>query len=101
MSKVDDLDPSIREFQKRVAADYERHSATGIDGIVERRRVAELVRAPWTEGGPQMVETLERMVGERRVPIRIHRPSSDPTFRSLSTSTAAAGCSSASTRTTG
>ena len=77
MSKVDNLDPSIREFQKRVAADDERHSATGVDGIAERRRVAELVRAPWTEGGPQMAETLERTVGARHVPIRIHRPTAD------------------------
>ena len=81
--QVEDLDPSIREFQKRVAADYERHSATGIDGIVERRRIAELVRAPWTEGGPQMAETIEHVVGDRRVPIRIHRPSSDPTLPTL------------------
>jgi len=78
VSNVDDLDPSIREFQTRVAADYERHAANGIDGIVERRRVAELVRAPWTKGGPKMAATIERTVGDRRVPIRIHRPTADP-----------------------
>jgi acetyl esterase len=77
-NQVDDLDPSIREFQRRVAADYERLSATGVEGIIERRRVAELVRAPWAEGGPQMAETIDGRVGDRQVPIRIHRPSADP-----------------------
>lgn len=76
--QVDDLDPSIREFQLRVAADYQRHSSAGVEGIVERRRVAELVRAPWAEGGPTMAETIEKRVGDRGVPIRIHRPSADP-----------------------
>jgi len=76
--QVDNLDPSIRQFQLRVAADYERHSS-GVEGTIEeRRRVAELVRAPWTEGGPEMAETIELRVGARQVPIRIHRPLADP-----------------------
>ena len=72
--QVDNLEPSIREFQLRVAADALHHSSSGPGDIHERRRVAELVRAPWTQGGPQMAETIDRRVGEMHVPIRIHRP---------------------------
>lgn len=76
--QIDNLDPSIRQFQLRVAEDYLRHSSGVADTIEERRRVAELVRAPWAKGGPQMVETIDRRVGEKHVPIRIHRPNADP-----------------------
>lgn len=76
--QVDNLDPSIRQFQRRVAEDYLRHSSGVAGTIEERRRVAELVRAPWVEGGPEMAETIDLRVGERQVPIRIHRPSADP-----------------------
>lgn len=75
--QVDDLDPTVREFQARVAADYARHTTGDPKDVVERRRVAELVRAPWAEGGPQMAETVDMRVGPQQVPIRIHRPNSE------------------------
>lgn len=74
---VDNLEASIREFQRQVAADYLRHSPGGATDIQERRRVAELVRTPWTVGGPVMAQTIDRTVGELQVPIRIHRPVAD------------------------
>jgi acetyl esterase len=81
--QFDDLDPSIRQFQARVAADYERHSAGMSGDIVDRRRVAELVRAPWAEGGPAMAETVNLTVGPMQVPVRVHRPMADPTLPAL------------------
>lgn len=75
--QVDNLDPSIRQFQLRVAEDYLRHSTGVVGTIKERRRVAELVRAPWAKGGPKMAETIDHRVGKKQVPIRIHRPSAD------------------------
>jgi acetyl esterase len=65
------LHPSIREFQSRVAAGYAEHLGDPTN-VIERRRVAELVRAPWTAGGPAMASTIDRRVGD--VPIRIHCP---------------------------
>ena len=76
----DHLEPSVREFHSRLAADYERHTAGRDVDIVERRRVAELVRAPWKAGGPAMAETVDLIVGPLHVPIRIHRPAANPTL---------------------
>ena len=45
--QTDHLEPSLREFYTRLAADYELHTAGREIDIIERRRVAELVRAPW------------------------------------------------------
>lgn len=73
--QADDLDPTVREFQSRVAADYARLTTNPKDPV-ERRRIAELVRAPWAEGGPEMAETVDMQVGPLEVPIRIHRPAS-------------------------
>ncbi|WP_034157122.1 alpha/beta hydrolase [Sphingomonas sp. ERG5] len=67
----DDLDPDIRIFQRRVAADYARHGVA-VD-VADRRRIAELVREPWNIGGPVMASTTDlRAAG---VTLRLHRPS--------------------------
>ena len=81
--QTDHLDPSVREFHSRLAADYERHTAGRQVDIVERRRVAELVRAPWKAGGPEMAETIDLKVASHPVPIRIHRPMADPSLPAL------------------
>jgi acetyl esterase len=78
--QTDHLEPSVREFNSRLAADYERHTAGREIDIVERRRVAELVRAPWKAGGPEMADTADLTVGSLQVPIRIHRPVVDPSM---------------------
>ena len=75
--QVDHLEPSVRQFLSRLAADYERLSAGREIDIVERRRVAELVREPWSAGGPTMAETVDLKVGPFNVPVRIHRPVAD------------------------
>ena len=76
----DQLEPSVREFHSRLAADYELHTAGREIDVVERRRVAELVRAPWKAGGPEMAETVDLTIGSLQVPIRIHRPAADPSL---------------------
>ena len=76
--QTDQLEPYLREFYSRLAADYERHAGGREIDIVERRRVAELVRAPWKAGGPIMADTADLSVGSLQVPIRIHRPIADP-----------------------
>ncbi|HEY1144154.1 MAG TPA: alpha/beta hydrolase [Sphingomicrobium sp.] len=73
----DDLDPAVRQFQQRLAADYERLSGGRAIDTVERRRIAEIVREPWTRGGPAMAQTIDAHVGDLQVPVRIHRPSAD------------------------
>ena len=76
----DHLEPSVRQFLARLAADYERLSAGREIDIVERRRVAELVREPWSAGGPTMAETVDLKVGPFNVPVRIHWPVADPSL---------------------
>ena len=78
--QTDQLEPSLREFYSRLAADHERYTAGREIDIIERRRVAELVREPWKAGGPQMANTTDLTVGKLQVPIRIHRPVADPSL---------------------
>ena len=75
--QLDDLEPGVRQFQQQVAADYQRLSDGGTPDIHERRRVAELVRRPWTRGGPEMADIRALRAGARQVPVRIYRPTGD------------------------
>lgn len=75
----DDIDPDIRRFVREVNADYARLSKGG-ETIPERRAIAEQVRAPWREGGPQMARTDEFRIGGRGVRIRVHRPTEGGTL---------------------
>lgn len=67
----DALDPEIRQFVDQVSAGFARYP--GFDRLPhpEMRRVAEAVRAPWRQGGPQMHRTAERSVPVRGGTIRI------------------------------
>lgn len=78
MSNGDDLDPEIRKFQRAIAASYAAYPEFGSASRAERRRIAEIVRAPWRAGGPTMAQTQELEVGERSVRIRILHPCSEP-----------------------
>ena len=78
--RIDDVEKGIRSFHKAVTAEYERLAPAGAMDIAERRRIAEIVRKPWSGGGPPMVETLDLRVGKLNVPIRVHRPVADPTL---------------------
>jgi acetyl esterase len=56
------LDPDVRRFVSEVNAAYAR--IPGFDSLSppEARRAAEVVRAPWRQGGPAMTSVRERFV---------------------------------------
>lgn len=70
---MDDLEPGVREFQRRTAADYARYAEESAASLAARRAVCERVREPWRQGGPAMAATQDLKVAGTR--IRIHRPS--------------------------
>lgn len=63
-------------FLTRLSAAWAEHPALDTMEIVQARAVAEIVRAPWTKGGPVMADTREEEVplphGSMR--IRIYQP---------------------------
>lgn len=65
------LDPQIAEFVTRMRADSAKHPPRESLSVARAREVAEIVRKPWTEGGPVMVETLDHMAPTRHGPVRI------------------------------
>lgn len=71
-----DLDPEIRRFVATVAADLAAYPDLQTLPLPDVRRILEVVRARWTAGGPEMVETLELPVPARsgQVRLRIHKP---------------------------
>ena len=71
---VDDrIDPNIRTFLDRLNAGYATHDVANARTVAERRRIAELVRADWRSGGPDMASTREFM--QDGIRMRLHRPS--------------------------
>jgi acetyl esterase len=79
----DDIDPQVREFVRRVAAGYLDVMGDAELDMAERRAAAEIVRAPWREGGPAMASTDERRVGPSAVRVRIHRPNEEAVLPAL------------------
>ncbi len=71
---VDDVDPDIRRFVRALNEGYARTPGLERLPLAERRAIAERVRTPWREGGPQMAETREVTAGGRT--LRLHRPTS-------------------------
>ncbi|PWK34869.1 alpha/beta hydrolase fold domain-containing protein [Cupriavidus plantarum] len=65
------VDPQIREFLKKMAADAAKYPRRDTVSIAEGRRIGEAVRAPWAQGGPEMADTQERYVPTRHGPVRI------------------------------
>lgn len=72
----DDIDPDIRRFVREVNADYARLTKGG-ETIPERRDIAERIRVPWREGGPEMAATQQLTAGPLGVGLRVHRPTMD------------------------
>jgi len=67
-----DLEPAIRQFIEKTTADYARHIGDNSNPTpAEARRVAELVREPWRQGGPTMRDTRESLIPTRRGVVRI------------------------------
>lgn len=75
----DPLDPQIRRFVSALAEGWARHPDDGSRSIAEMRRIAEIVRRPWREGGPVMAATSEMQLPVRHgeVRVRVHRPSAE------------------------
>lgn len=67
----DDVDPEIRKFVDAVGAAYASHGPFDRLTPVEQRRVCELVRAPWRQGGPQMADIRELSIATQRGPVRL------------------------------
>src|SRR6187397_2093122 len=55
----DALDPQIRQFVSAMAQAWARYPPADTLSIVEMRRIAEEIRAPWRRGGPVMAVTDE------------------------------------------
>src|SRR6185312_14352445 len=70
------LDPQIRDFIARMKAAFARHPSFDHLTFAERRAVAEAVRRPWRDGGPEMAAVTERRIATDggNVRIRIYRP---------------------------
>ncbi|MBS0583625.1 MAG: alpha/beta hydrolase fold domain-containing protein [Proteobacteria bacterium] len=76
----DPLDPEIRRFVAALARAWAEYPAVESLPVVEKRRIAEIVRTPWRQGGPGMATTRETSLPTRHGPIRarIHRPAAGP-----------------------
>jgi acetyl esterase len=74
ISQGGEIDPQIREFARRLNEAYASHGPAA--DVVDRRRIAELVREAWRTGGPEMAETRELSVAGMR--LRLHRPTLKP-----------------------
>ncbi len=72
----DDLTPDMRRFQRWLADAYGRHPALDGVSLPEARLIAERVRAPLTQGGPEMVHRRELQIDTAHGPLRlrIHTP---------------------------
>ena len=71
-----DLDPDIRRFIRDMAMAVARYPEFQSAPFPQMRRWAEEARAPWTQGGPAMLESQNLEVPTRHGPVRlrIHRP---------------------------
>jgi acetyl esterase len=76
----EDLEPEIRRFVQTTSEAYLRFGGKGPLTPEESRRVAERVREPWRQGGPQMAWTTEHLVASRHGPVRvrIYAPIAEP-----------------------
>ncbi|MBA2078300.1 MAG: alpha/beta hydrolase fold domain-containing protein [Rhodanobacter sp.] len=72
----DPLDPQIRRFVAALAEAWAQYPEAESLPVAEQRRIAELVRTPWRQGGPAMAETRELSLPTRHGPVRarLHRP---------------------------
>lgn len=73
---ADPLDPQIRQFVSALAEAWAQYPEVASLPVTEKRRIAEIVRTPWRQGGPVMTETREISLATRhgQVRARLHRP---------------------------
>lgn len=65
------VDPDIRRFVSMVNAAYARLTGGRQLAVPEMRAVAEQVRAPWRQGGPEMARTTEHVLDTEAGPVRL------------------------------
>jgi acetyl esterase len=82
-SPQDDVDPQIRRFLKRTAAGYAGYPELSSIPPPEARRIAEVVRAQWARGGPDMASSRELRVGSLGTRVRILRAQPDVSLPAL------------------
>jgi acetyl esterase len=78
-AEADLLDPEIRRFVDEVSAGFATHPDFASGDAEDARRIAEIVRRPWREGGPEMAATCEFPApAGSGVRLRIHYPEQAP-----------------------
>ncbi|HEY9026387.1 MAG TPA: alpha/beta hydrolase fold domain-containing protein [Burkholderiaceae bacterium] len=84
-SPGDDLTPDMRRFQRWLAAAYAKHPPLDSVDLPEARLIAERVRAPLAQGGPQMVHRRDLQIDTPRGPLRlrVHTPTQAVTHPAL------------------
>lgn len=72
----EDLDPQIREFVRAMGKAWAEYPGFATATPAEARRIAELVRAPWTRGGPAMAAVAEHRLpaGHGSLRVRCYDP---------------------------
>ena len=73
-TQADELEPDLHRFVQDIVEQSEKLSAGRTLSLSERRAMAEKVRAPWAEGGPQMRETQNIVLPGTGRTLRIHIP---------------------------
>jgi len=70
------LDPEVQQFAEAVQAAYAGHAMDANTPVERAREIAELVRRPWAQGGPEMHNSVDRAVpaASGAVRIRVHTP---------------------------
>ncbi|MEG3179312.1 alpha/beta hydrolase [Sphingomonas sp. LT1P40] len=70
------IDPEIRYFLDEMSKRWAVHPPLGSLDIPGQRAVCEAVRSRWTEGGPEMARTLERVFdpGAGQLRVRVYLP---------------------------
>ena len=66
-----DLDPDILQFTQRTAQRWREHPPLDTVSYPQARRIADIVREPWTRGGPVMARTEERQVATPHGSVRV------------------------------
>lgn len=73
--RVDDVDQDVRRFTDGINKSYAAIEGLADMSLPQRRAIAEEIRRPWCEGGPQMAETVEMEIAGCRA--RLHKPAKD------------------------
>jgi acetyl esterase len=77
--KGQDLEPEIQRFVREMGQDWAKYPGFATAPAAEQRRIAELVRAPWTRGGPDMSSVTELRIPVQGSDVRVRRYDPSPT----------------------